>query len=352
VTVLLYHPLYSGRGFSPIQDSWQRYPRILALLDELGLQRDVHLVQPPLAGMDELRRLHPPAYLAWLQAEERAGGRRFDRSTPAWPGVFDRARASVGASVHGARLIGVGTSLTAFNPSGGLHHAHAARASGFCLLNDVVAAVRVLQWEFGMRRIAVVDIDGHHGDGTQALLYREPVLVISTHRYGGRFYPGTGCADERGDGPGLGYTVNVPLPRACGDDAFLLALHDVVEPALQSYRPECIILQYGTDGHFNDAMVRLGLTTYAYAHAARLLHHLAARLCGGRLLVVGGGGYRPEDAVRCWAFLLGELCDLPDTRLAHLHDQPPFVSPAVDAGAAVQSVIARLRAMPAAAGSR
>jgi acetoin utilization protein AcuC len=344
VCVLLYHDLYNGRGFSPIQESWKRYRQILELARSLGMLERIPLLATPLATEEELQLAHPLHYIHWVREQERAGTGFFDRSTPIWPGLYDRARATVGASVLGARLIGAGATQSAINLSGGLHHAHAERASGFCLFNDVVIAVRVLQREFGLERIAIVDIDGHHGDGTQTLLYREPILYVSLHRHDGRFYPGTGSQEERGEGHGLGYTVNVPLPRNCGDEAYLRAMHEIVEPAVCAYRPQCILLQYGVDGHFADAMVRLGLTTHAYAHCARLIRHLADRLCGGRLLIVGGGGYRPQDAVRCWAFLLGELADLAPVTIAHLHDQPPLPAPTPEAQTCIQQVIAQARA--------
>lgn len=300
------------------------------------------MLEPPLASDDELALAHPARYLAWVRDQERSGNGQFDRATPAWPGVVDRARAAVGASVQAARLVGSGRGV-AFNPSGGLHHAHAERAAGFCIFNDVVIAARVLQREFGYERIAILDIDGHHGDGTQALLYDEPLLYCSLHRHGGGFYPGTGGMGEQGEGRGFGYTLNVPLPRHCGDDAFLLALRRIAAPAIAAYRPQCLILQYGTDGHHADVMVRLGLTTHAFAQAVHLVHNLARDLCAGRLLVVGGGGYRPEETVRCWLLLLGQLAGLPAATLAPLHDTPPYPAPAPGALSQVAAQITNPR---------
>jgi acetoin utilization protein AcuC len=216
------------------------------------------------------------------------------------------------------------------------------RASGFCIFNDVVIAARVLQREFGFRRIAILDLDGHHGDGTQALLYAEPLLYVSLHRHGGGFYPGTGSAGERGEGAGLGYTLNVPLPRHCGDAAFLLALRRIAAPAILAYRPQCLILQYGTDGHHEDVMVRLGLTTHAFAESARLARELADELCGGRLLVVSGGGYRPQDTVRCWLLLLGEMAGVRAEELMHLHDTQPPPPTSPDARGHVEALIDQL----------
>lgn len=306
-TALLYHPLYDGRGFSPISDSWRRYRMGLGLMRELGLLDRLALIRPEPAAEAELELAHTPAFVSYVRERAESGVGHFDRSTPVYPGVYQRARVSVGATLTAARLVAGGQALHAFNPSGGLHHAARERASGFCLFNDIVVAVRALQREFGLRRIAVLDVDGHHGDGTQDELYHEPILYISLHRYDGRFYPATGAVEETGAGAGAGYTVNVPLGRRCGDGPYLYALRHLVTPLLRSYRPELIIMQYGVDGHYLDPLVRLALTTAAYAETCRLVHALAHELCGGRLLVTGGGGYNPEAAARCWALLMATL---------------------------------------------
>jgi acetoin utilization protein AcuC len=306
-SALLYHELYDGRGFSPISASWRRYRLALDLMGGLGLRDRLQVVRPAPATEAELEMVHTPAFVRWVRERVASGEGRFDRSTPIYPGLYRRATVTVGATLLGARLIAGGTVRHAFNPSGGLHHAARERAAGFCVFNDVVVAVRALQREFGLRRIAIVDVDGHHGDGTQAELYREPTLYVSLHRYDGRFYPATGAAEEDGEGAGRSYTVNVPLPRRCGDGPYLYALRRLVPPLLRAYHPELIIVQYGVDGHYRDPLVRLALTTAAYAEIARLLHALAHELCAGRLLVVGGGGYDPEATARCWAILVATL---------------------------------------------
>ncbi len=326
-TALLYHERYDGRGFSPLSDSWRRYRLALDLFGELGLLDRVRRIRPAEATEAELEMAHSPAFVRSVRERAALGEGRFDRSTPIYSGLYERALAAVGATLTGARMIARGELAHAFNPGGGLHHAACERASGFCVFNDVVLAVRVLQREFGFQRIAVVDVDGHHGDGTQEELYREPVLYISLHRYDGRFYPATGTATELGEGAGYGYTANVPLPRRCGDGPYLYALRALVTPLLRAYRPDFIIMQYGVDGHYQDPMVRLALTTAAYAEIARLLHALAHELCASRLLVTGGGGYKPEAAVRCWAILLATLAgEQPapgDPRYGRLFDTEP-----------------------------
>src|SRR5579864_9402860 len=162
-TAFLYHELYDGRGFSPISDSWRRYRMGYDLLDSLGLLERIRLVRPVPATEADLELAHSPAFVRFVRERAETGVGRFDRSTPVYPGVYQRALAAVGATLTGARMIARGEVRHAFNPSGGLHHASRERASGFCLFNDVVIAVRALQREFGLRRIAVVDVDGHHG---------------------------------------------------------------------------------------------------------------------------------------------------------------------------------------------
>ena len=124
-------------------------------------------------------------------------------------------------------------------------------------------ALRALRREFGIERVAIVDLDGHHGDGTQELLWEEPVLYCSMHRHGGRFYPGTGAAHEVGAGPGLGYTLNVPLARGTADAEYLRQLDEVVLPYVAGYRPDVLIVQIGVDTHRGDPLVRLALTAGA-----------------------------------------------------------------------------------------
>lgn len=317
-TVLTYHPLYDGRGFSPVQRSWGRYRAAWELFEQLGLYREVARVQQRLAAPEDLLTVHSPAYVDFVRRRDLEGTGFLDqRDTPAWRGVFDRALAAVGGTLAGVRLIGSGEAAHVFNPSGGLHHAHAGRAGGFCIFNDVALAVHRLAADHGLRHVAVVDVDGHHGDGTQELLYDHPALKLSLHQYDGRFFPGTGGPHEVGWGDGYGYTVNVPLPRHTGDAAYLAAFEAVVPDALRAYQPEAILLNFGVDGHYRDPLVRLWLTTAAYRRVAEAVHGLAHELCAGRLLVFGSGGYQPEHVARCWATMLAVLTGaLPPARTA------------------------------------
>jgi acetoin utilization protein AcuC len=305
---LTYHPLYNGRGFSPVRPSWQRYRMALELFHRLDLDAAARTVQPPLADPDDLLAVHPPQYVEYVRQRAAEGHGYLDRrDTPAWPGLFERALAAVGATLAAVRLIGEGQACHVFNPGGGLHHAHRDRTSGFCIFNDVVLAVRWLQRDYGFRRVAIVDIDGHHGDGVQELLYDEPVLTISFHQYDGRFFPRTGSVDEVGWGAGFGLNVNVTLPAYAGDGPFATAFEQVVPRALRAYRPEVLLVNFGVDGHYSDPLVRLRLSTGAYRLVATWMHQLAHELCDGRLIALGSGGYHPQHAARCWAVLLAIL---------------------------------------------
>lgn len=286
----------------------------------------LRLVRPEPATDEDILTVHTPDLLAKIKTLDAAGEGFLDYGdTPAYRGILDRARVAVGGTTLAACLVADGEARYAFNAGGGLHHAHADRAAGFCPFNDVAIAIRLLQREYGMQRIAVLDLDGHHGDGTQALLYREPILYVSLHRYGGRFYPGTGSAGETGHGAGAGYTLNLPLERGTGPARYLEFLDTVALPKIRRYRPELIFVQVGADSHRGDPMVRLGLETITYRHIAERLVSLAGDLCDGRLVAVAGGGYRPENVARCWAVFLGTLAGFfsdDDPRLKALAGAP------------------------------
>lgn len=265
-------------------------------------------VAPDEADDAAILSVHVPELLARVKEGDARGSGLLDYGdTPAWSGVLRRARLAVGGTLLATRLVASGDVQRAFNPAGGLHHAHHDRAAGFCPFNDLVIAVRYLQRAFGHRRIAIVDLDGHHGDGTEALLYAEPILTISMHRYGGRFYPRTGAPGDVGVGEGFGYNLNVPLERGTDDDTYLAQFDRWVAPALRRYLPAIIFVVVGADSHYADPLVRLGLTLGAFRSLAQRLSDLSDELCDGRIVAVAGGGYSPPHVARVWATFLGTL---------------------------------------------
>lgn len=272
------------------------------------------------ATEEELMLVHTREYIEFVKrATERGEGYLDYGDTPARRGVFEGALARVGASLHGVDLIMEGVFAHVFNPGGGFHHARTDSAAGFCVFNDIAVAVRYLQKRYGLERVAVIDVDGHHGDGTQSIFYEDPtVLKVSLHRYG--IYPGTGWYTEVGSGRGEGYSINIPLPGGTDDASYLYVFENIVVPVVEEYRPEFIVLQYGADSHYEDPLVGLGLTTRGYEKIIETVHRLSHRLSGGRLLVTGGGGYNVDNVARIWSIGLIRLADL-DIDTEDLHDK-------------------------------
>lgn len=255
----------------------------------------------PSPDRELLRRFHRPEYLDFVEAASRSGARvpLDSGDTPAFPGCFEAAARIVAGADFGLAFSRE-RHRPAIHPAGGLHHAHPDRASGFCVFNDVAVAVaRAI--DHGLR-VAYIDIDAHHGDGVMYGFYDSgKVLDIDFHQDGRTLFPGTGFPHESGKGDGGGLKVNLPLPPGAGDEALLPLFRRVVPALVRSFRPDLIIVQHGVDGHVGDALAHLQYTPSAYAEIDRTLLALAAEVTGGRLLVTGGGGYRPDAVSRVLA---------------------------------------------------
>lgn len=317
-----YHERYGGRGTANhrLAESWKRYQAIREAVVELELP--VRFYRQSVATDEELRRVHPQSYIEWVREMDRRGEGFLDsRDTPAYSGIFKRAAVGVGGTLLGTKLIADGTTPIAFNPGGGTHHARASATSGFCVFNDLAVAVRWLMQERGYQRPVVIDIDGHHGDGTQSIFYHEPILTVSLHQYDGRFYPGTGRVDEIGERAGEGYALNIPLPRRSGAPTYFRALDEVVLPVVRAYNPDFVLLQFGVDAHWQDRLVNLRLLSQDFGSIMERFIALAQDTARGKLMIAGGGGYTPKAVVRSWAIALSVATGMPD-KTRHLHDDP------------------------------
>jgi acetoin utilization protein AcuC len=231
---------------------------------------------------------------------------------PIFAGMHEAASLVAGATVAAARSVHDGTHQHAANIAGGLHHAMASAASGFCIYNDPAIAIAWLLRQ-GVERIAYVDIDVHHGDGVQAAFWNDPrVLTISLHESGRTLFPGTGFAHEIGGPDARGTAVNIALPAGTGDAGWLRAFNAVVPPLVRRFAPEILVSQHGCDSHALDPLANLlvSLDGQRTAHAA--LHALAHEVCDGRWLFTGGGGYELVRVVpRTWTHLLAEASGQP-----------------------------------------
>ncbi len=290
------------------------------ILIELGAER---LVAPSVADDAALTRLHAPHYVEqvrsfgdhpWQPPAMGVG----TPDVPAFHGMHEAAALVAGGSLGAMDAILAGEAGHAFSPAGGLHHAMRTRAAGFCIYNDV--ALAVARARDAGHRVLYVDLDVHHGDGTQTLFWNDPlVLTFSIHETGRRLFPGTGMLDERGGEDAPGTAVNVPLEEGSGDDSWWPAVELVLPALAEAFRPTILVSQHGCDSHALDPLAHLRVTTASYARACRLLDELSHRWSEGRWLATGGGGYDVFRVVpRSWALVW----------LTQAHREPPSETPA------------------------
>jgi len=315
------------------------------------------LIPPRMATDEEVGRVHERSYIDLVKRlghgvelapgeVERAVLAGFGSDdNPVFEAMHEASAAIAGGSLEAARVVHEGAALHSFNPAGGLHHAMAGRASGFCVYNDVAIVCAYLA-EVG-HRVACVDVDVHHGDGTEAAFYSDPnVLTISLHEYRRGFFPGTGLPDETGVGAGRKSNANIPLPPYTWDEPWLAAFLGTVPALLRDFWPTILVTQDGCDTHVLDPLGELNCSTAIWPVVGRTFHDLAHELCEGRWVALGGGGYAVEEVVpRAWALLFAEMVERPDL-VADLVDPEPFPPVAeaqVRIGPAIQQGIAGLQ---------
>jgi acetoin utilization protein AcuC len=275
-----------------------------------GLNRKVTLAEGALASREAISRFHSPHYIDRVMEASRRGSGYLDYGdTPAFAGCYEVGAHVIGAALEGARRIVSGEARRSFQPIGGLHHARRGGAAGFCVFNDPGVLIETLRAEHGVRRIAYVDIDVHHGDGVFYEFEDDPDLVcVDIHEDGQFLYPGTGSVHETGSGAAEGSKLNLPLAPGSGDARFLGAW-EKAERFLDQARPEFFIFQCGADGLAGDPLADLQLTAAAHRHAARRLVALAERHAGGRLMAFGGGGYDLKNLSLAWCAVLEVLVE-------------------------------------------
>ncbi len=254
-------------------------------------RRGGQVVAPPPATSEQLARVHAADYLRRI-AETAGAALALDPDTYTSPESHEIALLAAGAAVHAVERVvdrsePPTAALALVRPPG--HHAERSRAMGFCLYNNIAVAAAHAR-SMGVERVAVVDVDVHHGNGTQHIFEDDPsVLYVSMHQF--PYYPGTGAADEIGTGSGRGFTLNVPLEVGATDDDYRRVFEEAVTPVLRQFDAGLLLVSAGFDAHERDPLAGMRLTTGAFAAMTAELRELAEECCGGRLVAVTEGGY-------------------------------------------------------------
>ncbi|MBI5521674.1 MAG: acetoin utilization protein AcuC [Desulfarculus sp.] len=285
------------------------------LIELCGLTLPAVPITP--ATLDQMCIFHDRRYLETLAEMSRSEGGDHQlayglgaEDNPVFPGLYDWSALLTGGTLGATRLVVEDGHPVAFNIAGGMHHAMAGRASGFCYVNDAVVAIKGLLAK-GLR-VAYIDVDAHHGDGVQWAFYdSDQVLTISLHQHPATLFPGTGSVEEMGRGAGRGFAVNLPLWPDTDDDIYTQCFEEVVPPVIEAFEPDYIVSQLGVDTFLSDPLANLNLTTKGFGRCLKLISQMAM----GRWIALGGGGYHVVNVARgwtlAWAVMRGLEDDLP-----------------------------------------
>lgn len=291
ITGYVYDPLFLQHTKSGHPENVSRLQAILDELTSSGLLATLRQIPSRVATLEEITQIHTPAYVEQVQDICRAGGGRLDPDTYTTPDSCDAALLAAGSLIDLTLAVIDGQIRNGFalvRPPG--HHALPDRAMGFCLFNNVAIAAKAAQRFRGIQRIAIIDFDVHHGNGTQAVFEADSsVFYSSTHQY--PHYPYTGKAEDIGRGAGTGNVLNFPFAVGVGAHGFQQAYTDVLLPALRRFRPELLLISAGYDAHWDDPLAGLGLSLTGQAWMSETLVAAAHELCQGRIVFTLEGGY-------------------------------------------------------------
>lgn len=305
---IIYSPKYSlynlgnEHPFSPL-----RVEMVIDLLTLLGI--DFNYSEPQAVNIDKLESVHSKKYVETVErlsmGKDVSDFEKYgfgSQDNPIIIGMAEGARYHVGGTLLAAQLLLSGEEKKVIQFGGGLHHAQASTASGFCIYNDLAVAIKEMTnagWH-----VAYLDLDVHHGDGVQKIFYSdENVMTISFHESGEFLFPGSGSVYELGQGMGRSLKLNVPLEPFTEGDSYMEGIQKIVAPALAWFRPDVLIVQSGADPHFSDPLADLLLTVQDFEKIYNEVIHLADLSCKGRLLFTLGGGYSFTATPRIWTLL-------------------------------------------------
>lgn len=315
-TAVIYSPKYLEHN--PGRDHPETANRLRVIMRELNwsglLQGEkCSILEPKAATVGDLKLVHEPDYVRLVERRCAAGGGILDLGdTVVSRESYEVARLAAGGAMLGANLVMAGEAENAFalvRPPG--HHAGPYYGFGFCVFNNVAVAAAHLLHRFGLDRVLILDIDAHHGNGTQEIFYNtKKVLYMSLHQ-DPTLFPGAGFADEVGEGEGLGYTVNIPFPFRVDDRIYLKAVDEIVIPIIEQYRPQFILLSAGLDGHHTDPVAWLSLSAFSYLQTFGKVLDLASRICEGKVVAVLEGGYRLKFLAKMATAAIAKMAEFP-----------------------------------------
>lgn len=276
----------------------ERPERLTAIVENLkkkDLLRQLQTINTRDAEQEWIETIHDADYIERVKAACEDGDGHVDTmDCPVSPMTYAAAVRAAGAMLSAVDAVVAGDVKNAFcavRPPG--HHALRNRAMGFCYFNNVAIAARYAQKKHSLSRVLIIDWDVHHGNGTQAAFYEDPtVIYFSTHLY--PFYPGSGAADERGAGKGVGFTINCPMRAGAGDAECLKAFNERLVPAAKEFHPDIVLISAGFDAREDDLLGRMQVTDAGFAEMTRIVKKIAADCCGGRLVSTLEGGYYLE----------------------------------------------------------
>ncbi|MBN1165886.1 MAG: histone deacetylase [Methanospirillaceae archaeon] len=291
-TGIVYHDRYLAHEQYPSHpERRERLSYTMDQLEEEGIfeKEEFLLITPKPASISDILAVHEEDYLTFLERSSVVGG-YIDADTNIPPGLYQNALLSAGGAVAAGDAVldkKVRNAFAFCRPPG--HHAGKRNGAGFCYLNNMAVLVQHVK-KRGLKRVAIIDWDAHHGNGTQEIFYPDStVLFFSVHQY--PFYPGTGGINESGTGAGRGYTINMPVPAGTSDESYEYLFTEIIAPVIREFSPDCVTISAGQDAHFTDPLISLALTTKGYATLMHKACALADELCKGRLIAILEGGY-------------------------------------------------------------
>lgn len=306
---------------------------IMAFLKEKDVLSEFQVFTPKKATEADLLRVHTPTYVDHIKKLSQTGG-WLSEDTPAPKDIFEIASLATGGSMCAGEKLFEGFEI-GVNPLGGFHHASKGHSSGFCFFNDIAVTIEYLRQHHHLKRFMIIDVDVHHGNGTQDIYIDDKtVLNLSFHQDGRTLYPGTGSVETIGRDDAAGYTINLPFPPGTGGASYLKAFEEIVPPITREFKPEIILYQSGVDTHHADPLADLNLTYQTYYYLAKHVTTLSSETCQ-KLLVLMGGGYNSVACIKSYYNVISGLLQ----KNEYLEEEE---IPDSDPGT-VASVVARLK---------